>query len=105
MWTQTAHIPVEVWTDRIGFVMIQIDEDQKIAELLGFTPIVETEEFPLSQLQLMTAIVDRLEALQPATFSISVLRSRFSTPKNTLTNAVISTVTKTVEPTVTRISD
>ena len=105
IWTQTAHVPAEVWTDRIGFVMIQIDEDQKVAELLGFTPIVETEEFPLSQLQPMTALVDRLEALQPATFSIPVLRSSFSTPKNTLANAVISTVTNIVEPTVTRISD
>ena len=105
IWTQTAHVPAEVWTDRIGFVMIQIYEDQKVAELLGFTPIVETEEFPLSQLQPMTAIVDRLEALQTAMFPVPVLRSRFSTPKNTLTNAVISTVTKTVEPTVTRISD
>ena len=105
IWTQTAHVPAEVWTDRIGFVMIQIDEDQKIAELLGFTPIVETEEFSLSRLQPMTAIVDRLEALRPATFSIPVLRSSFSTPKNTLTNAVISTVTNTVNPTVTRIND
>ena len=98
---QTAHVPAEVWSDRIGFVMIQIDEEHKLAELLGFTATVETEEFPLSQLQPMTALVDRLEALQPATFSIPVLRSSFSTVKNTLTN----TLTNTVEPTVTRISD
>ena len=98
---QTAHVPAEVWSDRIGFVMIQIDEEHKLAELLGFTATVETEEFPLSQLQPMTALVDRLEALQPATFSIPVLRSSFSTVKNTLTN----TLTNTVEPAVTRISD
>ncbi len=98
---ETAHVPAEVWTDRIGFVMVQIDEEHKLAELLGFTATVEMEAFPLSQLQPMTALVDRLEALQPATFSIPALRSSFSTVKNTLTH----TLTNTVQPTVTRISD
>ena len=105
IWTQTAYVPAEVWTDRIEFVMIQIDEDQKVAELLGFTPIVETEEFPLSQLQPMTAIVDRLKALQPATYSIPVLRSSFSALNNTVTSELSNAVTNTVQPTVTRISD
>ena len=103
--SQTAYVPAEVWTDRMGFVMIQIDEDQKVAELLGFTPTVETEEFPLSQLQPMTALVDRLEALQPATFSIPVLRSSFSALKNTSTNAVSNPAMNTAMSTVTRISD
>lgn len=99
--SQTAHVPAEVWDDRIGFVMIQIDEEHKLAELLGFTQTVETEAFPLSQLQPMTALIDRLEALQPKTFSIPVLRSSFSTLTNTLT----STLAQTVEPAVARISD
>ena len=102
---QTAHVPAEVWTDRIGFVMIQIDEEHKLAELLGFTATVEMEEFPLSQLQPMTALVDRLEALQPATFSIPVLRSSFSALNNTVTSASSNAVTNTVQPIVTRISD
>ena len=106
---QTAHVPAEVWNDRIGFVMIQIDEENKLAELLGFTATVETEEFPLSQLQPMTALVDRLEALQPATLSVPVLRSSFSSLKDTLTSTLAGTLagtlTHTVEPTVTRISD
>ena len=102
---QTAHVPAEVWTDRIGFVMIQIDEEHKLAELLGFTATVEAEEFPLSQLQPMTALVDRLEALQPATFSIPVLRSSFSALNNTVTSALSNAVTNTVQPTVTRIGD
>ena len=98
---QTAHVPAEVWTDRIGFVMIQIDEEHKLAELLGFTQTVDTEEFPLSQLQPMTVLIDRLEALQSKTSSIPVLRSSFSTLTNTLT----STLAQTVEPAVARISD
>jgi Protein of unknown function (DUF1822) len=67
VWPKTVHVPAEVWDDRIGFVMIQIDEAQQMAELLGFAQTVATEDFPLDQLQPMTALVDRLEALQPQT--------------------------------------
>ena len=58
-----------------------------------------------SHLQPMTALVDRLEALQPATFSIPVLRSSFRALNNTVTSALSNAVTNTVQPTVTRISD
>ncbi len=75
---KTVHVPAEVWDDRIGFVMIQIDEAQQMAELLGFVQTVATEDVPLDRLQPMTALVDRLEALQPQTVRspIPAIRSR-----------------------------
>lgn len=55
---QTVHIPPEVWADRIGYVVVEIDEAAKDANLLGFIPQVTTEELPLSQLQTLTDLLD-----------------------------------------------
>jgi hypothetical protein len=87
-----VHVPAEVWDDRIGFVVIQIDEENHRAELLGFTVAVDTEAFAIADLQAMTALVDRLESLQPqmATSGIPAIRSKFQT----LTHRVDQSVTR-----------
>ena len=70
---QTCYVPPEVRTDRIGYVVVQIDESSLEATVLGFCPIAnlpnpswvtdETlaiDELPISQLQAVEDLIDRL---------------------------------------------
>jgi hypothetical protein len=61
-------IPAETWGDRIGYIVVEIDDSLRQARLLGFTPTVATEELPVTQLQPLENLIDRLHELrQPAT--------------------------------------
>lgn len=62
--TLTCSIPPEVWQDRIGYVVVQIHESLREATLLGFTPTATVEEFPLTQLQSLEALLIHLEQLR-----------------------------------------
>lgn len=46
-----CYIPAETWNQRIAYIVVLIDESLLEAEILGFSPSVETEELPLNQLQ------------------------------------------------------
>ncbi|RUS93603.1 hypothetical protein DSM106972_095930 [Dulcicalothrix desertica PCC 7102] len=59
---KTVKIPPSVWNERIGYVVVEIDESSKSATLLGFVKEVITEELPLSKLQ---SLADLIEHLQP----------------------------------------
>ncbi|NEO61141.1 MAG: DUF1822 family protein [Moorea sp. SIO4G2] len=54
-----CHIPPEVWSDRIGYVVVQIDEQSSEGTVLGFTPTADTEELPISQLRPVDDLIDR----------------------------------------------
>lgn len=58
---KTVKIPSEVWNERIGYVVVEIDESSKSATLLGFVKEVTTEELPLSDLQSLTDLIDNLQ--------------------------------------------
>lgn len=58
----TCYIPPEVWSDRLGYVVVQIDESTWEANVLGFTQTAQ-EELPLNQLQPIEALIDRLNEL------------------------------------------
>lgn len=60
---QTCPIPPEVWEDRVGYVIVQIDESQHKAHLLGFVETAMTEELPLSQLHSPENLLDHLDRL------------------------------------------
>jgi Protein of unknown function (DUF1822) len=65
-----CQVPPEVWSDRMGYVVVQMDEDLKAATLLGFVPHVDQEELLLSQLQPIETLLDHLssqEQHQPQT--------------------------------------
>ncbi|MGQ4648722.1 DUF1822 family protein [Lyngbya aestuarii] len=47
----TCHIPPEVWSDRIGYLVVEIDESAFEATVWGFVPSVATEELSVNQLQ------------------------------------------------------
>lgn len=62
---QNCYVPPEVWSDRIGYVVVQIDELSLEATVLGFTQTATREELPLSQLQPIEDLIDHLSQPQP----------------------------------------
>jgi Protein of unknown function (DUF1822) len=61
---QTCYIPPEVWSDRLGYLVVQIDESTWEANVLGFSQTAQ-EELPLHQLQPIEALIDHLNQLLP----------------------------------------
>lgn len=61
----TCRVPPETWEDRIGYVAVELDEATQTAQVLGFVPTVQQEEFPLSQLRSPEDLLDHLNALKP----------------------------------------
>jgi hypothetical protein len=59
-------VPPEVWQDRIGYVVVAIDESSRSATLLGFAAQA-AETLSPSQLQPPEALLERLEALRHPT--------------------------------------
>lgn len=56
-------IPLEVLEDRVGYVIVEIDNSLRKARLLGFTPTVETEELPLDRLQSPEKLIEHLHEI------------------------------------------
>lgn len=61
---QVCAVPPETWEERVGYVIVQVDEAHTEAKLLGFIKKVTTETIPLNQLQPVEALIDRLEQLR-----------------------------------------
>lgn len=59
----TCYVPPEVWSDRIGYVVVEIDESSGEATVLGFTQNVSTEELAIAQLQPIDDLIDCLHPL------------------------------------------
>lgn len=78
---QSCYIPPEVWSDRIGYVVVQIDESASEATVLGFTQTADREEFPLSQLHPVEELIDRLN--QPLQEEVV---TTYSSPSRTKVN-------------------
>lgn len=55
-----CQIPPEVWSDRIGYVVVQLDEANREGTLLGFVPSVSSSSIPIAQLQPLENLLDRL---------------------------------------------
>lgn len=60
-----VYIPQEVWTARIGYIIVQLDESLQTATLLGFTPRVTTEQLPLNQLRRLEEFPEYLQQVTP----------------------------------------
>lgn len=59
--SKTCWIPRELWTDRIGYVAVEIDDEKSQGTLLGFFRTVTHEAMPLSNLQSLDEFIDALE--------------------------------------------
>ena len=69
----TCALPPEVWSDRIGYLVVVIDEEHRQACLLGFTPSVSTDSIPLNQLQPLESLLAHISEFVPAVSPQSVL--------------------------------
>lgn len=74
-----CYVPSEVWSDRVGYVVVEIDEEAKKAILFGFVEQIETNELPLAQLPDIDNLVDLLLLAKNQQFRESLERSF---PKN-----------------------
>lgn len=52
-----CRIPQDVWEDRIGYVFVEIDEDQLEAKILGFLKEVNREQILVSQLHSLEELI------------------------------------------------
>ncbi|NET83578.1 MAG: DUF1822 family protein [Moorea sp. SIO1F2] len=86
-----CHIPPEVWCDRIGYVVVQINEQSSEGTVLGFTPTADTEELPISQLQPVDDLIDHFH--QP----ISQVVQRTKVNLSQWLNNVVETGWQTLE--------
>jgi hypothetical protein len=59
--SKTCWIPKELWTDRIGYLVVEIDDEQSQGVLLGFFQTVSNEAMPLSNLQPLDRFIDAIE--------------------------------------------
>lgn len=55
---RSCHIPPEVWDNRIGYVVVEIDKTCKEGKIRGFIPNVTTPEINLEQLQPLTVLLE-----------------------------------------------
>lgn len=87
---KSCYFPPEVWQDRIGYLVIEIDEQANKARLLGYLRVVNSEQISLNQLQSLSDFLTNIEEiLIPAAASVAV------TTGELITN-VVKTVGKTV---------
>jgi hypothetical protein len=57
-------VPAETWEDRVGYVVVQVDEAAQEAQILGFVPTVDDEELPLNTLRSPEDLLDHLGELR-----------------------------------------
>ncbi|MGJ3245284.1 MAG: DUF1822 family protein [Elainellaceae cyanobacterium] len=62
----SVYIPPEVWSDRLGYVAVQLDDSLSTATLLGFVKTVNTQNIPLDQLRPLDELLEHLQQSQPA---------------------------------------
>jgi hypothetical protein len=95
---QTCHIPAETWSDRIGYVAVEIDPDNHQAKLLGFIKQVTTEEIPIDQLQPLDDLLETIAEIEleyEALATVSHGETIFDKPKITLTQWLSGIFTET----------
>ncbi len=65
---QTCSLPPEVWLNRIGYIVVRIDEAAKTGTLLGFVPPFDPddplEEIQIADLQSLEAFLDYIGRLE-----------------------------------------
>jgi Protein of unknown function (DUF1822) len=60
----TCYIPPETWEERVGYVIVEIDDAQLTAKILGFIPQVKDEYLCLNQILPIENLLEHLASLQ-----------------------------------------
>lgn len=68
-----CYIPEDVWQDRIGYVVVEIAESQRLGLILGFTPSVADVSLSLRQLQPPEFLLGYLHQLMEASNSLNTV--------------------------------
>jgi hypothetical protein len=63
----TCSIPPEVWEERIGYAVVQIDDSLETAQFLGFIQSVQSEEVSLTALRSPEELLEHLYTLSQST--------------------------------------
>jgi Protein of unknown function (DUF1822) len=100
-------VPPEVWEDRVGYVVVALDEGSHQGEILGFTEAVTEGAIALPQLQPIEAVLDVLEQWQISSESSSESRSQTSSQTSPQTSNETRdqarTGLETIDQTMTRL--
>ncbi len=67
----TVNIAPEVWLDRLGYVVVAIDEENREAKLLGFSPTAGDGELRLDRLQSLNVLLANLDSLREPVTNLS----------------------------------
>ncbi|MBD2042886.1 DUF1822 family protein [Microcoleus sp. FACHB-672] len=62
--TEVISIPEEVWSNRLGFVCVQLHESLREATVLGFVQEITTKDLPINQLQSLDEFILYLNQFQ-----------------------------------------
>ncbi|MDX2244751.1 MAG: DUF1822 family protein [Leptolyngbyaceae cyanobacterium bins.302] len=84
-----CEVPAETWEDRVGYVVVQVDELSAEAQILGFVPSVNEEELLLNELRSPEELLDHLYELrqvQAASQAGTPVESALLAAGQTLTN-------------------
>ncbi len=76
---ENCPVPIEAREERIGYIVVEIDEDAKEARLLGFSPTAETGELVLSELHSLDDFLIHLEHLSESKVNLSQWLNQIST--------------------------
>lgn len=63
---RTCPLPPEVWSDRIGYLVVAIEDDARRARLLGFTPTAAAGVIVIDQLQPLESLLAYISEFVPA---------------------------------------
>lgn len=64
-------IPPEVWSERIGYIAVEMNQSLREAKLLGFVETVDREELAISELRSLTEFPEYINQLrQPETINL-----------------------------------
>lgn len=77
--TAPCQLPPEVWCDRIGYIVVHIEENYRKAQILGFTPNATAGVIVPSQLQPLESLLAHVSEFMPVVVTQSFPVSDFCT--------------------------
>lgn len=94
---ENCYIPPEVWSDRIGYVVVEFDELLREAKVLGFIQTAATEYIAISELQPLENLCERLSQLKQPVEVIHELPRQYVTCLSQWLENVFDTSWQTIE--------
>jgi hypothetical protein len=67
-----VYIPPEVWTERIGYVVVQINDSLTEGLLVGFTKTAQMEQLPINELSSIEGLLEYLIQIRQAKMQIEL---------------------------------